>query len=276
MLIIKVLYSKIVEYERETRDPRTADLPVASSLTYTMALVGLYLLTVLKLGPAFMSNRKPFEIKRILQIYNVLQIAGNLYIVHQCVVVYLYHPNFNWSCFNTAKTDYSPETMAFLTPAVFGYWLKFSDFLETIFYVLRKKRNQVSFLHVYHHSTVFVGCCLYIKYCFASHFTMIPLVNCFVHTVMYTYYLAASLDLKIDFLPWKRRITQLQILQFFFFAVHTLLALANNWCGLSTLILTVLFIQDTYIAVMFANFYYRTYVVNRRKIENNIKEIKQT
>uniref|UniRef100_A0A1A9Z3X6 Elongation of very long chain fatty acids protein n=1 Tax=Glossina pallidipes TaxID=7398 RepID=A0A1A9Z3X6_GLOPL len=276
MLLIKVIYWKMLEFEREYCDPRTAHLPLASSLTYTLALTGLYLLTVLKLGPALMSNRKPYEIKRILQIYNVLQIVVNLYIVFQCVTCYLLHPKFNWSCFNTDKTDYSPENMAFLTPSIVGYWLKFSDFLETIFYVLRKKWNQVSFLHVYHHCMVFIGVCIYMKYGFASHFTMVPLVNCFVHTVMYCYYLAASLDLKIDFLPWKRRITQLQILQFLFFAVHTLLALANNWCGLPTFILTILFIQDICIACMFANFYYRAYVVKRRKIENNMKEIKQT
>lgn len=104
MLLIKVIYWKMLEFEREyggitielwfvyghefkesliLTDPRTAHLPVVASLTYTLALIGLYLLTVLKLGPAFMSNRKPFEIKRILQIYNVLQIATNVYIISQ-------------------------------------------------------------------------------------------------------------------------------------------------------------------------------------------------
>ncbi|KAI9575169.1 hypothetical protein GQX74_015602 [Glossina fuscipes] len=94
MLLIKTIYAKIVEYERENMDPRTADIPVASSLKYTFALIGIYLLIVLKLGPALMSNRKPFEIKRILQIYNILQIVGNLYLLYQvriCICIDLYN-----------------------------------------------------------------------------------------------------------------------------------------------------------------------------------------
>ncbi|KAL9881363.1 very long chain fatty acid elongase 7-like isoform 1-T1 [Glossina fuscipes fuscipes] len=276
MLLIKTIYAKIVEYERENMDPRTADIPVASSLKYTFALIGIYLLIVLKLGPALMSNRKPFEIKRILQIYNILQIVGNLYLVYQFFLHYLYHPKFRWTCFNTAKTDYSVETMELLTPIIFGYWLKFFDFVDTIFFVLRKKWNQVSFLHVYHHAITFFAACVYVKYCFASHFTMVPFCNCFVHVVMYSYYLAASLDLKIDFLPWKRRVTQIQILQFLLFAVHTMAAIADNWCGLSMLLLNFLLLQVIYLIAMFGNFYYRTYLANRRKIENNMKKIKET
>ena len=35
------------------------------------------------------------------------------------------------------------------------YFSKLIEFLDTIFFVLRKKNNQISFLHVYHHATMF-------------------------------------------------------------------------------------------------------------------------
>lgn len=38
------------------------------------------------------------------------------------------------------------------------WWFYFSkclEMLDTIFFVLRKKNNQVSFLHVYHHASMF-------------------------------------------------------------------------------------------------------------------------
>ena len=35
------------------------------------------------------------------------------------------------------------------------YFSKVIEFMDTIFFVLRKKRNQITFLHVYHHATMF-------------------------------------------------------------------------------------------------------------------------
>ncbi len=38
------------------------------------------------------------------------------------------------------------------------WWYFFSkliEFLDTVFFVLRKKNNQISFLHMYHHATMF-------------------------------------------------------------------------------------------------------------------------
>lgn len=35
------------------------------------------------------------------------------------------------------------------------YFSKLVEFLDTIFFVLRKKTNQITFLHVYHHASMF-------------------------------------------------------------------------------------------------------------------------
>ena len=40
--------------------------------------------------------------------------------------------------------------------ALWWYYIsKLFEFLDTIFFILRKKNGQVSFLHVYHHATMF-------------------------------------------------------------------------------------------------------------------------
>ena len=41
---------------------------------------------------------------------------------------------------------------------------KYIELLDTVFFMLRKKFNQVSFLHVYHHSTMLINWWLQIKY----------------------------------------------------------------------------------------------------------------
>lgn len=43
-----------------------------------------------------------------------------------------------------------------IASALWWYYIsKLVEFLDTFFFILRKKNNQLSFLHVYHHSTMF-------------------------------------------------------------------------------------------------------------------------
>ena len=44
------------------------------------------------------------------------------------------------------------------------FFSKYIELLDTVFFMLRKKFNQISFLHVYHHSTMPINWWLQIKY----------------------------------------------------------------------------------------------------------------
>lgn len=50
---------------------------------YTIALVLLYLLWVLILGPFYMRDRKPYTLRRTLVIYNALQVAVSAYMFYE-------------------------------------------------------------------------------------------------------------------------------------------------------------------------------------------------
>lgn len=93
-------------------------------------------------------------------------------------------------------------------------WLmnKFMDTIETMFFVLRKKPSQITFLHLYHH-------CIVIYYTYMA-FTETPggqafagAVNSFVHALMYAYYFCSiyDRDLVARWMDYKRRITQVQM-----------------------------------------------------------------
>lgn len=44
-----------------------------------------------------------------------------------------------------------------IVKAIWWYYVsKLIEFLDTIFFILRKKEKQLTFLHVYHHSTMFI------------------------------------------------------------------------------------------------------------------------
>lgn len=85
---------------------------------------------------------------------------------------------------------------------------KFTEFFDTIFFVLRKKNKNVSILHVVHHSTMPLTCWIGVKFVPNGHGTFFALLNTFVHIIMYSYYLLAALGPKYQkYLRWKKYLT---------------------------------------------------------------------
>lgn len=104
----------------------------------------------------------------------------------------------------------------------------------------------------------------------ASHFTATGVLNSFIHICMYTYYLLAASKPNINLEPWKRTLTGMQLIQFIFLAVHFGVPLLNNWCKLPTFWLMVAFLQNSFMIVLFSNFYYKTYILKDLKKRNTI------
>ena len=66
--------------------------------------------------------------------------------------------------------------------AVHLYFLvKLVDLLDTVFFVLRKKQNQVSFLHVYHHVGMVLGSWGGVKFLPGGHVTFL---GQYIHTTI--------------------------------------------------------------------------------------------
>ena len=85
-------------------------------------------------------------------------------------------------------------------------------YVQQVFFVLRKKNNQVSFLHVYHHTiTAFFSWC-YLKLLPGEQGIVIGILNSIVHIVMYTYYLIAALGPEYrKYIWWKKYMTWIQL-----------------------------------------------------------------
>lgn len=71
--------------------------------------------------------------------------------------------NYQFFCIPQPRNDFSDVGTKILNISYFFYLLKFIDLLDTIFFILRKKNNQVSFLHIYHHAGIVVAGYLYCK-----------------------------------------------------------------------------------------------------------------
>ena len=145
-----------------------------------------------------------------------------------------------------------------LKPIYRIYWLtKLLELLDTVFMIVRHKRRQISFLHVYHHSSILLlSDVAYHMYPWPG-IAFYLMNNSFVHIVLYTYYGLSALFPNRSF-PWKRHITELQIFQFFIGFIHATIGYVyHGFCIYGIL-------YGMTMTVLFSNFYYRAYLAPKK------------
>lgn len=115
-----------------------------------------YLWFVLYAGPKLMENKNPVDLKKIIRVYNVFQvIACSIYVTGA------YKLGFTFSrIFQCESFDFLSDSDRRIVQV--GTWLflclRLIELVETVFFILRKKENQASFLHIFHHiSSAIVG-----------------------------------------------------------------------------------------------------------------------
>ncbi|CAD7087456.1 unnamed protein product [Hermetia illucens] len=149
-LVLRELYKNYLYFSNEGRDTRLENSLLMGSPLKPLSIVLFYLYFVKSLGPRLMENRKPFELKNVLIVYNLFQVIVNCYLAGWGTVS-LWGRDIR--CLNV---DYSPSGINEARISYCYYMLKVFDLLDTVFFILRKRYDQASFLHVYHHV---VGVC---------------------------------------------------------------------------------------------------------------------
>lgn len=173
-------------------DPRTNPWFLMSSPFPTLLICLSYVYLVKVIGPQFMENRKPYELKRFLILYNFLQVLFSTWLFYEMVHACWWY-----------------------------YFSKFTEFFDTIFFILRKKFDHVSTLHVIHHGVMPMSVWFGVKFTPGGHSTFFGLLNTFVHIIMYTYYMLAAMGPQMRrYLWWKKYLTALQMIQFVGIMVH--------------------------------------------------------
>ncbi|XP_055705212.1 elongation of very long chain fatty acids protein 7-like [Phlebotomus papatasi] len=263
-LIVRKVFEFCDNLDKNFSHP-LAQYPIIRSPSSIFAIVILYLLFVYKWGPKLMLDRKPFNLQRTIIVYNALQVLLNAYIFIESSHIYL--QLYDLKC---QPVDYSvtPKTLRLARVSYIYCLTKFFDFIDTVFFVLRKKNQQASFLHSYHHAGMAVVCGVLYKFFANSHFILMGIINSFVHVLMYCYYELAALNPNYrNNLWWKKYITQLQIFQFGIIFLHLTAGFFSN-CGLPKILVTLLMIQTLFITLMFSDFYYKNYIKKRPKQTN--------
>lgn len=94
-----------------------------------------------------------------------------------------------------------------------------------------------------------------------GHNSMIGIVNTYVHSVMYVYYLFAAFKPVVKrSIKWKKLLTQIQIAQFLFLTIHFLRALIASDCEFPKTFLAFAFGQNVFMLCLFGDFYRKVYL----------------
>lgn len=173
----------------------------------------------------------------------------------------VYHKHYpDWGCMLPIR-DSSPAGMSEVNLIYTYFIMKVVDLFDTVFFVLRKRYNQVTYLHVYHHISICFISYLTTAYIPGGHSAPFGILNSLVHCAMYFYYLMTVINSEIKkSTTWKKRITQLQLLQFLAITVHFLRPiLFRKDCKYPKFILILQLIQVMFMTALFSDFYIKTY-----------------
>ncbi|CAG9115797.1 unnamed protein product [Plutella xylostella] len=203
--------------------------------------------------------------------YNVSQVLMSVYLVYEGMVAGWWN-DYNFSC---QPVDYSDTPKANrMAAAVWWYFFaKIVELLDTIFFVLRKKNRQISFLHLYHHTMMPICAWIGTKFLPGGHGTLLGVINSFIHIIMYTYYLISGLGPQYQkYLWWKRHVTTLQLIQFCIIFYHNFTVMFTD-CNYPKFINFLLSLNASLFLYMFGRFYYVNYIKNSKTTRPDPKPV---
>ena len=198
-------------------------------------------------------------------IYNVSQIMLCAYMTIEAFLV-AYRSGYSALPCNSYDTENPPVAKLLWLFYISKVW----DFWDTIFIVLGKKWRQLSFLHVYHHTTIFLFYWLNSHVNYDGDIYLTILLNGFIHTVMYTYYFICmhTKDYKTGkSLPiwWKSYLTLMQMVQFCTMMSQASYLLITQCEAYSLRVVFVYLVYILSLFFLFAQFYVQSYMKPKKK-----------
>jgi elongation of very long chain fatty acids protein 4 len=194
--------------------------PMIASVLYLLMVFGGKALTDAE-------NYRPWSIAPYMFWYNVYQCVINLVTVVAMIYEVYQNPHFisPWGNF--------PQAGKAGVEISFWVWLhynnKYVELLDTAFMIVRKKNDQASFLHCYHHVLLIWSWFLVVQVGAGGDSYFGACVNSFIHVIMYAYYTVALCG--IDVPKWvKQIVTKCQMTQFCVCLAHAIFVAYTGNC----------------------------------------------
>lgn len=252
---------------KNTRSP-TEDYIMADLLpAFSLAVFYLFSIFMLKFviqffSPSVSTQRKgtvslseKFRREPLLLLalaYNFTQVIVCSYMVYR-ILQAINNLNYSFAC-----NPYNFQSEEIAKCVWLFYMSKVLDMFDTYLIVLRKKWRQLSFLHLYHHTSVFVMHWFAVRASYDSDIYFVVLANSTVHVVMYFYYMLRILGIHVPAFI-KQGITYFQIIQFTLMIIQAIFVLLND-CEFPNRLLWLYMAYVASLLILFVNFFLQTYV----------------
>lgn len=240
------------------RDQRVDGWFLMSSPWPSLLMCIGYVIVVTIIGPKFMEKREPYNIRTIMTGYNFVMVVLSAYIFMEFGLSGWF-VGYSYRC-DTVDYSTSEQAMRMVNVCWWFYFSKFIEFFDTIFFIMRKKYNQVSFLHVFHHGIMPISWWFGVKFVPGGFGTFHALLNSFIHFMMYIYYGLSGLGPTYQkYIWWKKYMTSMQITQFLLVCIHSSQLLFLKDCDYPKLFVYWIGLYALIFLVMFGNFYIQAY-----------------
>lgn len=252
-------------------DPRVESWPLMASPGPVLAIFFLYLFAA-NYGPSLMKSRKPLQLRWLLVIYNLYVASLNLWIALELCYC-SYKLRYTSMCQLVVATNTDPYVLRIANGVWWYFASKGIEFADTLFFILRKKDRQLTFLHKYHHSSMFLVWWTAVRFVPGGSAIIPIVVNSLVHVLMYAYYGLTALGPRVQkYLWWKRHLTMVQLVQFFIGVAIGIRLITSN-CQFTRWMQYVFSGYAFSFIILFGNFYLHEYIKGRQM--KNIKQQQQ-
>eukprot|EP00056_Hartaetosiga_gracilis_P005470 m.84940 g.84940 ORF g.84940 m.84940 type:complete len:322 (-) comp12176_c1_seq1:1522-2487(-) len=150
------------------------------------------------------------------------------------------------------------------------YLSKILDFMDTFFMIIRRKWRQVSFLHVYHHTSIFLVYWVNMNSGYDGDVYFTVVLNSFIHFIMYFYYGCSALGIKVPVFI-KMMITNSQLTQFVCMLAQGAYSLTFG-CPYPKNIVIMYILYLFTMLYLFMDFHKKTYKTNDEENDQKKKE----
>ena len=229
-----------------------------------------YFVVCLFLYVAMKQRSKPFQIYNLIQVYNLLCVFLAGYVVHGIIQHKWLAPG-TFACNSMDVASDEGKKLAFVMWVYYAQ--KYFEFFDTFFFLLKQSWRQISFLHLYHHSSITFVTAAFITHDINGDSYLAALLNSFIHVCMYGHYFLSSFGVKktvggkvktlvFGVFPmwWRPYLTKMQLLQFTICWIQPVYAFYKGAsCGYGDWLKVLMIIYQTTMFVLFMHFYTNAY-----------------
>jgi elongation of very long chain fatty acids protein 4 len=254
-VMFAVLYQAAQEWYTQTWTQSSMDWHNTTMLK--PAIFTLIYGAMIMIGNKVMEHREPNpRLRKYMLTYNLYQVVLNGW----CVFALIQEVVMRHSSLFSFTVEESSYKLAFLIWV--HYNNKFIELFDTFFMVANKKKEQISFLHVYHHMLIMWSWWAVCKYGCGGIAWFSAMLNSLIHVAMYGYYTLAALKLPC---PWKKMLTMMQMAQFCLCMSTAIYALVLGVYPFYLSLLNIFVMLN--MLVLFGNFYRKKYSSKGTKTE---------